>query len=220
MYMRTALIAACSLLVILVVGYLLWPKTPNITNYPPKGLQVVALGDSLTHGEGASEGHDWPTLVGKRLGITIGNEGVNGNTSAQALDRLDRDVLSLHPDIVIVTIGGNDHLQNVPDDTTFANIRTIISKVQATGAVVMLIGVRGRLLNDVWEERFAALAEETGSLYMEDILKGLFGDERYMSDTIHPNDAGYERIADRITPLLGELLGAAQRKTTDQPKAQ
>lgn len=33
---------------------------------------------------------------------------------------------------------------------------------------------------------------------MPDILDGLLGDRQYMSDEVHPNDLGYQKIADKI----------------------
>jgi acyl-CoA thioesterase I len=71
---------------------------------------------------------------------------------------------------------------------------------------VVLMGVRGGLLDDKYDTEFEALAEETGSVYVDDVLDGLFGQAKYMSDSIHPNDAGYAIIAAKVYPKLAPLL--------------
>ena len=66
---------AILLAIILVLGfvvYLVLPKnvnSKNLTNYPPKNEKVVAFGDSLTEGVGASTGNDFVSVVEKSTGI-------------------------------------------------------------------------------------------------------------------------------------------------------
>ena len=50
----------------------------------PAGATVLALGDSLTSGVGASADTAYPTLLAARTGWNVINAGVSGNTSAQA----------------------------------------------------------------------------------------------------------------------------------------
>jgi len=40
------------------------------------------------------------------------------------------------------------------------------------------------------------------------ILDGILGRADRMADSIHPNDRGYQMIADRLEPVLRELVGA------------
>lgn len=85
-----------------------------------KPVTVVALGDSITDGNGATPGADrrWPDFLARRLapqGVAVLNAGISGNRllrggmGESALARLDRDVLQ-HPGVraVIVLLGTND----------------------------------------------------------------------------------------------------------------
>lgn len=181
-----------------------------IRNYPPKGTHIIALGDSLVVGVGAgkSEAGFVPVLA-RRLNIAIVNKGMNGNTTHDALLRLQKDVLDEKPDIVMILLGGNDFLKQVPAEETFANLRLIISQIQSQGAIVLLLGIRGGPIADHYDDNFTALAKETGSLYISNVLDGLIGNSAFMSDEIHPNDKGYEKIADRIAPILEGLIAVA-----------
>lgn len=178
-----------------------------IINFPPKGPVIVAFGDSLTEGVGASTpDNGYVGVLERRLGITIVNRGVSGNTTADALARIDEDITALHPNIVIVLLGGNDYLKKIPQQETFANLSQIIKKVQSEGAVVILLGVRGGLLHDKFSDDFQALAKATGSLYVPNVLDGVLGNSKLMSDEVHPNDAGYMKIADKIAATLDGVV--------------
>jgi acyl-CoA thioesterase-1 len=121
------------------------------------------------------------------------------------LDRI-HDVLNEHPGVVMVLFGGNDYLHGVPIDETFNNLELIVEKIQRKGAVVILLGIQGGILEDPFESRFRALARKKGALYVPNVLDGLIGNTDYMSDEIHPNDKGQRVIADKIYPVLDRVL--------------
>ncbi len=173
-------------------------KSPNIKNYPPKNSTIVAFGDSLVLGVGSTESNDFVSLLSKKTGRPIVNLGVSGNTTAQGLERID-EVISKDPGTVIVVLGGNDYLRKLPQEETFNNLRKIITTLQSKGIMVVLLGVRGGLLVDKFNSDFKSLAKETGVVFVPNVLDGLIGDSRYMtSDGIHPNDLGYQKIAEKV----------------------
>jgi lysophospholipase L1-like esterase len=176
----------------------------SFTNYPPQNEMIVAFGDSLVQGVGATEGNDLFSQVSRVIGMPIVNKGVSGNTTGQALERID-DVVGLRPGVVVVVLGGNDFLQSVPVETTFKNLRTIVKILQKNGAIVILAGVRGGVLSDKFADEYEALARESRAGYIPSILKGLLGREQYMADSVHPNSVGYGIIAAKIAPVLSEL---------------
>jgi acyl-CoA thioesterase I len=87
------------------------PNLNAITNYPPRNGPVIAFGDSLTAGVGASSGQSFPEQLARKSGLTIVNAGRSGDTTRDALNRLNSDVLARDPSVVIVWLGGNDILQ-------------------------------------------------------------------------------------------------------------
>jgi lysophospholipase L1-like esterase len=138
------------------------------------------------------------------------NRGVPGDTTDLALARLQPDVLDDDPRIVIVCLGGNDGLQGVPIDKTFANLMQIVESIQQRGALVVLVGVRSASVTDQYDKRFRALARQKGCVFVPNILRGILSDPSLRSDQIHPNDAGYriiaQRIAEAVKPFLTPLL--------------
>lgn len=165
---------------------------------------IVAFGDSLIYGTGSSGGGFIKGLE-DRIQRPIVNLGIPGETTADGLKRLD-SVLDLHPSVAILLLGGNDYLRRVPHDETFANLALIIERLQADGAAVLLIGVRGGVLRDNFAERYEELADEYGTAYVHDVLDDTLGVAGYMDDRVHPNDSGYRVIANRVYPVLARML--------------
>jgi lysophospholipase L1-like esterase len=184
-----------------------WINRPHVpVNLSPTATGPwVAFGDSLTEGYGATEGHAYPALLSRSLGVPILNLGVSGDTTADGLKRLDA-VARQQPRVVLLCLGGNDALNQMPQARTLANLGAIIDRLHAEGSFVVLIGIRSASLRDRNEKAFARLARDKRALYVPDFLKGLAFKPVYMSDAIHPNDEGYKRFAERLEKVLRPLL--------------
>jgi len=76
------------------LGYHLFVPTPKIRNTNPSGENIIAFGDCLTYGTGAREGMDYPSQLSGMISRPVTNAGVPGDTTASALARLKKDVLS------------------------------------------------------------------------------------------------------------------------------
>ncbi|MDB5244245.1 MAG: Acyl-CoA thioesterase [Parcubacteria group bacterium] len=177
----------------------------SVANYPSSGTDIIAFGDSLVAGNGSTHGNDFVSVLSKKTGQTIVNLGVPGDTTAAGLARL-HELDQYHPKVVLLLLGGNDHLRNVPTATTFANLSTIIENIESRGAIVLLLGVKGSLFGDQFAPEFERLHTKYNTAFVSNVLEGLFGKEKYMSDEVHPNDLGYTVIADRVYPVLVPLL--------------
>lgn len=199
------IILVVSSLTLITLGIYYFSRPASITNYPSQGTDIVAFGDSLVVGVGSTQGNDFVSLLPKNIGEPIINLGHSGDTTADGIAHIS-DLDKYHPKVVLLLLGGNDHLQKIPISDTRNNLATLIENIQARGAIVLLLGVRGGLLNDNFSSMFNELYATYHTAFVSDVLGGLFGDDRYMSDAVHPNDAGYKIIAQRIEPVLEKLL--------------
>lgn len=177
----------------------------KIKNYPSSGVNIVAFGDSLTHGLGATEGKSYVDDLQGMINQPIINMGKNGDTTTEALQRT-QSVIDSNPKVVLILLGGNDFLQQIPKETTFNNLTTIITRIQDAGAVVVLLGIQGGIIGDKYRESFDMLANEYHTAYVPNVLDGIIGHSDLMSDPIHPNDKGYARIADKVYPVLQSVI--------------
>lgn len=166
----------------------------------PAGATVLALGDSLTYGTGATPQTSYPAVLARLTGWNVVNAGVPGDTSAQALARLPALLAEHHPQLVIVSIGGNDFLRQLPVADTRAHVEAICRQALQAGAQVLLVAVpRASVL--------AALGQMTDhTLYAEvaDKLKiplqregwgEVLGQADLRADAVHANARGYEQFA-------------------------
>jgi len=203
---NTRIVLAVAVLVLLVGVWLSRGDSEyTIVNYPSSGETVVAFGDSLVYGVGADTEGGFVTMLSGRIGEPIVNLGRGGDTTELGLQRIN-DVLNLNPKVVIVLLGGNDYLSRKPREGVFKNLRTIVTTIQEDGAVVLLLGVRGGLLYDSYDNEYKDLARELGAAHVPNILDGLIGNSEFMDDAIHPSELGYEMIAERVFPVLNSLI--------------
>lgn len=179
--------------------------------------EIVAFGDSLTAGFGLPEKESFPEQLQARLkkdGIDaqVVNAGNSGDTTTDGLARLDWS-LKDKPDIVILELGANDALRGVDPKTVRANLDKMIGKIQASGAKVLLAGMRS-LAN--WGEDYAReferiypeLAQARGVALYPFFLDGVALDPKLnQADGLHPNEHGVAIVVDHIAPYVAKLIG-------------
>ena len=166
------------------------------------GDVILAFGDSLTFGTGASREESYPAALSRRIGFEVVNAGVPGEVSAKGLKRLPSALDQVGPKLVILCLGGNDMLRRQDRAQTGENLKQMVRLIRARGAAVVMLGVPepGLFLStaDVYER----VASELDVPLEDDIIPDLLGDNQYKSDHIHPNAAGYARLAEAVEALL------------------
>ena len=205
-------------------------STPSLK----KGERIVFLGDSITE-----EGDQWGGYIrriaeeiGRRLPdqeIAVIGAGISGNKVPDLEARLDRDVLSANPTLVMVYIGINDvwhwtSTQGTPKDRFESGLKSLIGRIREVGARVMLctpsvIGERTDNTNplDSMLDEYAAIsravAKETKASLID--LRRLFlehlsrvnpdnKDSGILTrDGVHLNENGNRMVARWILDALG-----------------
>lgn len=172
----------------------------------PAGSTILALGDSLTAGYGADAEAAYPAVLASLTGWQIINGGVSGNTSAQALARLPA-LMRRQPQLVLVSIGGNDFLRKVPEADTRSNIRQIVQQIKAAGVPAVLVAVpyftTGALFGRLSEHpMYEELAAELNVPLLKGAWAEVLGDKKLKSDQIHANAQGYRVFAEKMWAFL------------------
>ena len=179
----------------------------EIKNSRPEGTHVICFGNSITEGLGVSEEYNYPSLLSKKLGQSVINAGVSGDTTEDAIRRLQRDVLDRNPKIVVLEFGGNDALKKtVSMEKTFENLELIITRIQKKGALVLVLGIQPSLIGTSYKKRFIKIAKKHGTLVIPNIYDEILGKPDMMSDHIHPSYKGYDLIAEQVYALLKQYL--------------
>lgn len=192
-------------------------------------IKFVCFGDSVTgvyyHTGGRRAYTDMLKIALQngfgRIDLTAINAGVSGNTTVDALERIESDVLAHKPDFVTVMFGLND-MTRVPVEDYRANLKAIIERCRTAGAEVILCtpnSVQDTADRPVekliqYADVVRAVAAETkvplADCYNDFERVREANDQQWamlMSDEIHPNMAGHKQIATTIaTKIAGRDL--------------
>jgi len=193
--MRRALLLLLALLAACTGGQ------PKLQRLAPDAV-VLAFGDSLTFGLGANPGESYPVRLQELIGRKVVSSGVIGETSAGGLSRLPVVLEETKPQLVILCEGGNDFLQKLDEAQAANNLRAMVRLAKAQGAQVVLVAVPKPGLLPSPADFYSAVAKEFGLPHEETVLRKILTDNALKSDLVHPNAAGYARLADAIAALL------------------
>jgi lysophospholipase L1-like esterase len=163
---------------------------------------ILAFGDSLTHGTGANPGESYPEILAMLTGRTVINAGVPGETTSDGLARLPQVLEKTRPSLVILCLGGNDFLRKHPPAQTRANLERMIRMIRAENIPLVLVAVPQPALFSGSAPLYRELATELELPLENGIVNKVLRDGDLKSDPIHPNAAGYRRIAQALADLL------------------
>ena len=147
-------------------------------------------------------------MLAQQTGWHVANEGVNGDTSAGALLRLESLLAANSYDAVLVGIGGNDMLRGVSQRATQDNVAAIVRKALAHTSYVALIATPapaplratvGSLSDAAF---YAEVAKAEKALLIADVYSTVLSDAALRSDRIHANAQGYAVVAQQLADKL------------------
>ena len=203
----------------------------------PQPAPIAALGDSITHGGGAMSVppgyllYDWETYSE----VPVKNIGFSGNTTADMLERFERDVLPFSPKVLVIMGGVNDYRGTVNGWQVVQNLKAIRDKCDAYGIVPVFLTVtpinptlmvkrahidqppfdwlvHQRYINDwIMTQRYhvdvaSALADGTGWLR-----------SNYTTDGLHPDYFGKQYIGEQVGRFLTRTFPWITSKLTKKP---
>lgn len=165
---------------------------------------ILAFGDSLTYGTGAKRNESYPAVLSRRIERKIINAGIPGETTAEGLQRLPEMLDKTQPDLLLLCLGGNDFLRRQSAVVAKQNLAAMIQLAQQRDIPVVLLSVPelGVFLSAA--PLYAELASEHKLVIENDIFADVIAEESLRADRVHPNAAGYQKVAEAIATLLGE----------------
>ena len=196
-------------------------------------LLVVAVGSSSTAGTGASSpAATYPRVLQAELAarfpgarIRVVNRGVGGETYRGMLERFDRDVLSLHPDLVIWQLGTNAVIKDQGVAGDEPPIRAGVAKLKAAGADVILMNPQYapvvlrdpdafpmvRLLDDVGREERVPVFERF-EVMRDWVVSGRATPTNVLApDGLHMNDVGYRCVGVLLADAIANDVNGATK---------
>jgi acyl-CoA thioesterase-1 len=189
---------------------------------------VLVFGDSLSAGYGIDVDQSWPALLQARLASQgyehrVINASISGETTEGGVTRIGSTLDNFHPDLVILELGGNDGLRGFPPKRMKANLMTIIETAKASGASVVMLGIRiptnyGSRYTEAFENVYRELAGQLDVPWIEFFMESVaFNEELMQDDGIHPNAEAQSILLDNAWPIIRQALSehAGQRANND-----
>jgi lysophospholipase L1-like esterase len=187
-----------ALLALLVAACGEQPKLPRLA----ADAVVLAFGDSLTFGTGASDSESYPAQLAQLIGRQVVRAGVPGEVSAAGLARLPAMLEEHRPALLVLCHGGNDFLRRQSKEAAAANVRAMVGLAKSLGVAVVLVGTPEPGFTVTPPEFYRAIAAEYRIPYEGEVVGKILKDSGLKSDSIHPNARGYRLIAERVADLL------------------
>lgn len=169
----------------------------------PAEATVVALGDSLTYGTGATPETGYPAALATITGWNVVNAGVPGETAGQGCARLPTLLDEHRPHLVLVLLGGNDFLSRMPEHGIREALVHCVAAARNARALVVLLtvprfGIAGLSNAPLYKEVGEALSVPV----LESGLADLLARPALRADRVHLNAEGYRALASNIASGL------------------
>ncbi|MDR3708353.1 MAG: SGNH/GDSL hydrolase family protein [Capsulimonadaceae bacterium] len=177
-------------------------------------ITVAAIGGSITAGARASKWElnycsqvgAWWKKAFPKSNVTVVNAGIGATGSNYAALRAQRDLLSKHPDAVVVEFAVNDAMSAVSQPGYEGLLRQILSQPQQPAVVMMFMMHEGGANAQDFEVPLGKLYNLPMISYRDAAWPLIQGGnckwEDLMADGVHPNDAGHALAAKLITSFL------------------
>jgi acyl-CoA thioesterase I len=187
---------------------------------PPAAVKVstlMVLGDSLSAAHGISVQQGWVTLLANRLSAQrqpwrVHNISVSGETTAGGKARLQQALDTQKPALVLIALGANDGLRGLPIALMQANLLAMVKACKASGAQVLLIGIRippnyGPDYTRAFEQAYKTTAEAEKIPLLPFLLEPIALDSAaFQSDRLHPTAAAQAALQRHVYSAVLPLI--------------
>lgn len=179
-------------------------------------LSVVGFGDSLMSGFELPAQDSFPAQLEKALNdkginVTVANAGVAGETTTDAVSRLDWSVPE-GTGLVILEFGANDALRGISPEISEKNLAEIVGKLQQRKVQVILAGMlappnMGGDYEDKFNAIFPRLAQKYNVPLYPFFMEGVAAQKSLqLEDGMHPNTEGVAKMVEGFLPIIEKTI--------------
>ncbi|WP_404395388.1 arylesterase [Pseudoalteromonas phenolica] len=180
--------------------------------------KIMIIGDSLSAGYGLEQEQAWVYLLQNKYkqeqsDIEIINTAISGQTTDNALLKIDAWLKAHKPTHVLIELGGNDGIRGFPVKILSKNLTTLVEKSQAAGAEVAVMAIQippnlGPRYTKMFADTYGKVTEATNSYLMPYFMVEIATDKSLMlQDNLHPNADAQPLIRDFMQREFNTWLG-------------
>jgi acyl-CoA thioesterase-1 len=191
-----------------------------LTNLSFKSIandKILLIGDSLSAGYGLEQAQTWVHLLQNKYNddstpITIINTAISGQTTDNALLKIDAWLQAHQPTHVLIELGGNDGIRGFPVKLLQKHLTLLVTKSQQYGAKVALMEIEippnlGPRYLKMFTDSYNKVSNTTGAYLMPFFMKEIAIDSSLMlDDNLHPNAKAQPIIRDFMAIEIAKWL--------------
>lgn len=178
---------------------------------------ILVLGDSLSGAYGINIEQGWVALLQQQItdegyDYRIINASISGDTTRTGLGRIDSALNSHEPEIVIITLGGNDGLRGLAFSEIENSLGSIIERCKKANSKILLVGVRlPPNYGTAYNQKFAELYQQLATRYHVPLVPRMLDQvadhpELMQPDGIHPAAQGQPQVMKNVWSGLTSIL--------------
>lgn len=179
--------------------------------------KILLIGDSLSAGYGLEQAQTWVALLQNKYRdanktITLVNTAINGQTTDNALLKIDAWLATHQPSHVLIELGGNDGIRGFPVNLLQKHLRQLVTISQQSGAQVALMEISippnlGPRYTKIFTDSYHKIAKQTGAYLMPFFMTDIAVIPSLMlDDNLHPNAKAQPMISDFMAKEIAKWL--------------
>ena len=216
-HLQRGVMTLVALLGLIVSAAAVAGPVPEATARPAPARTVLVLGDSLSAAYGIAPEQGWVALTAAKLrterpGWRIVNASVSGETTDGGASRIAGELERHDPEVVVIELGANDGLRGLDLARTRANLEKMVVAAKASGARVLLLGMRippnyGSRYTEGFARGFTDVAAEHDAALLPFLLEPIATDrDAFLPDNLHPDADAQPALRDHVWSALAPLL--------------
>lgn len=179
--------------------------------------RILLIGDSLSAGYGLEQAQAWVHLLQNKYKednkpVTIINTAISGQTTDNALLKIDAWLAAHQPSHVLIELGGNDGIRGFPVKLLQKHLTELVKKSQHKGAKVALMEIQippnlGQRYRKMFTDSYSKVANQTGAHLMAYFMTDIAVNPSLMlNDNLHPNAKAQPIIRDFMYDEIDKWL--------------
>ncbi|PKH87805.1 arylesterase [Colwellia sp. Bg11-28] len=179
--------------------------------------KILLIGDSLSAGYGLEQAQAWVHLLQNKYRednkpVTIINTAISGQTTDNALLKIDAWLDTHQPSHVLIELGGNDGIRGFPVKLLQKHLTELVTKSQQYGAKVALMEIQippnlGPRYRKMFTDSYTKVTNQTGAHLMAYFMTDVAIDSSLMlNDNLHPNAKAQPIIRDFMYSEIDKWL--------------
>jgi acyl-CoA thioesterase-1 len=179
--------------------------------------KILLIGDSLSAGYGLEQAVAWVHLLQNKynennIPIIIINTAISGQTTDNAILKIDTWLTVHQPSHVLIELGGNAGIRGFPVKLLQKHLTELITKSQEDGAKVAVMEIHippnlGPRYSNMFIESYRTVTDKTGAYLMPYFMLNIAIDSKLMqNDNLHPNANAQPIIRDFMYDEIDKWL--------------